>query len=88
MLQPESDTRTPIKSRKKVGSPKGTPQCKSHSFITPHKKKLFRKRKATPEEGKKNFRKKLRMSGKEYISQRGKNVPEKVVKLVDCNNCK
>ena len=28
------------------------------------------------------------MSGKEYISQRGKNVPEKVVKLVDCNNCK
>jgi hypothetical protein len=37
---------------------------------------------------KKNIRKKLRMSGKEYISQRGKNVPEKVVKLVDCNNCK
>ena len=83
----ESDTRTPIKSRKKVGRPKGTPQCKSHSFTTPHKKKLFRKRKATPEEWKKNIRKKLRMSGKEYISERGKKVPEKVVKLVDCNNC-
>jgi hypothetical protein len=28
------------------------------------------------------------MSGKEYISQREKQLPEKVVKLVDCNNCK
>ena len=40
----ESDTRTPIKSRKKVGRPKGTPQRKLHSFITPHTKKLFRKK--------------------------------------------
>ena len=40
----ESDTRTPIKSRKKVGRPKGTPQRKSHPFITPHKKEIIQKK--------------------------------------------
>lgn len=56
--------------------------------MTPLKKKLYRKRKATPDEWKKNIRKKLRMSGKEYVSQRGKPVHQKVVKSVDCSKCK
>jgi hypothetical protein len=56
--------------------------------MTPPKQRLFRKRKATPDEWKKNTRKKLRMSGKEYVSQRGKIVLGKMVKSVNCSSCK
>ena len=52
--------------------------------MTPSKQRLFRKRKVTPYEWKKNTRKKLRMSGKEYVSQRGKIVLGKMVKSVNC----
>ncbi|CAC5414853.1 unnamed protein product [Mytilus coruscus] len=79
---------TPSNTRKKVGRPRGTPPRKSHTFMTPPKKKLFKKRKATPEDWKKNIRKKLRMSWKEYVSQRGKPIHQKVVKSVDCSKCK
>ncbi|CAC5377312.1 unnamed protein product [Mytilus coruscus] len=68
---------TPSKSRKKVGWPRGTPPRKSRTFMTPPKKELIRKRKATLDELKKNIRKKLRMSGKEYVSQKGKPVLSK-----------
>jgi len=84
----ETQTITPAKTKTNVGRPRGTPPRKSHTFMTPPKKKLFRKRKATPDEWKKNTRKKLRMSGKEYVSQRGKIVPGKMVKSVNCSSCK
>ncbi|CAC5358312.1 unnamed protein product [Mytilus coruscus] len=70
---------TPLQPRKK-GRPKGTPPRKALNFITPPKMSLFRKRKATPETWKKNIRKKLRLSGKEYISVKGTVVEEKKVK--------
>ena len=56
--------------------------------MTPPKKKLFRKRKANPSEWKNNIRKRLRITGKEYTSQSGKKVPERLLKSVDCNKCK
>lgn len=54
----------------------------------PTKDIVFRKRKHTPEEWKKNKRKTLRLSGMEYISQRGKTVSARKVKPLDCTNCK
>ncbi|CAC5404117.1 unnamed protein product [Mytilus coruscus] len=65
---------TPEKPKRKRGRPKGTPPRKAPNFITPPKKKLFRKRKAMPETWKKNIRKKLRLSGKEYISVKGNTI--------------
>ncbi|CAC5417836.1 unnamed protein product [Mytilus coruscus] len=43
--------------------------------------------KRPPETWKKNIRKKLRLSGKEYISVKGTVVEEKKVKPVDCSKC-
>ncbi|XP_063447327.1 uncharacterized protein LOC134726858 [Mytilus trossulus] len=77
---------TPLKPKKK-GRPKGRPQRKASNFMTPPKKSLIRNRKANPETWKKNIRKKLRLSGKEYISAKGKVVEEKKVKSVDCSKC-
>ncbi|XP_076090122.1 uncharacterized protein LOC143062260 [Mytilus galloprovincialis] len=82
----EEPSNTPHKPKKK-GRPKGTPPRKAPNFITPPKKSLFRKRKATPETWKKNIRKKLRLSGKEYISVKGTVVEEKKVKPIDCSKC-
>jgi hypothetical protein len=65
------------------GRPKGTPSRKAPNFITPPKKSLFRKRKATPEIWKKNVRKKLRLTGKEYISAKGNIVQERCLKPND-----
>ncbi|KAK3107527.1 hypothetical protein FSP39_016707 [Pinctada imbricata] len=72
----------------KRGRPIGTSKTKSDSFMTPPKKKLFRKRKCTPETWKKNVRKKLKLSGQQYVSQRGKTVNAKEMKQVNCNKCK
>lgn len=71
-----------------MGRPRGTPPIKSHTFMTTPKKKLLRKRKATPDEWKKNIRKKLTISGEKYVSQRRKIVPGKMVKSVNCSSCK
>ncbi|CAC5416611.1 unnamed protein product [Mytilus coruscus] len=79
---------TPEKPKRKRGRPKGTPPRKAPNFITPPKKKLFRKRKAMPETWKKNIRKQLRLSGKEYISVKGNTIKEKTLKLKDCSNCR
>lgn len=78
--------KTPLKPKKK-GRSTGTPPRKAPNFITPPQKSLFRKRKATPETWKKNIRKQLRLSGKEYISVKGTVVQEKKVKPVDCSKC-
>ena len=45
----EQTPRTPVREKKKRGKPKGTPPRKAPNFITPPKKSLLRKRKATPE---------------------------------------
>ena len=47
-------------------SPKQATPRKAAKYVTPVKKKLTRKRKATPETWKKNVRKRLRLTGKEY----------------------
>ena len=60
---------------------------KAAKFVTPVKKKTVRKQKATPQNWKKNVRKRLRLSGKKYESTTGKTVPEKQMKP-PCNNCK
>ncbi|XP_063446770.1 uncharacterized protein LOC134726300 [Mytilus trossulus] len=77
---------TPLKPKKK-GRPKGKPKRKASNFMTPPKKSLIRNQRANPETWKKNIRKKLRLSGKEYISAKGKVVEEKKVKSVDCSKC-
>lgn len=74
---------TPVREKKKRGRPKGTPPRKAPNFITPPKKSLFRKRKATPEMWGENVRKKLRLTGKEYVSV----VQERCLKPVDCSKC-
>lgn len=66
---------------------KGTPR-KRAVFITPEKKLLTRKRKATPENWKKNIRKKLRLSGAQYTFADGKSKAAKEMKPVDCSNCR
>ncbi|XP_062577208.1 uncharacterized protein LOC134239069 [Saccostrea cucullata] len=80
---------SPLKTKtQRKGRPKGTPKKKSASFMTPPKKKLFRKRKATPETWKKNVRKQLKLTGQQYVSQRGKTVKARVMKSVNCSKCK
>jgi hypothetical protein len=83
----EQTPSTPVREKKKRGRPKDTPPRKAPNFITPPKKSLFRKRKATPEIWKKNVRKKLRLTGKEYISAKGNVVQERCLKPVDCSKC-
>lgn len=61
---------------------------KKAKFISPKKKLLFRKRKATPENWMKNIRKKLKLHGEEYTSMSGKVVKTKEVLPCDCSKCK
>jgi hypothetical protein len=61
------------------------PPRKAPNFITPPKESLFRKRKVTPEIWKKNVTKKLRLTGKEYISAKGNVVQKRCLKPVDCS---
>lgn len=79
---------TPSKQTPKRGRRKGTPLKKKATYMTPLKKKLSRKRKATPEEWEKNKRQRRRLSGIEYTSQRGKAVPARAVKPTNCTRCK
>ena len=51
--------------------------------VNPIELKLFRKRKCTPETWKKNVRKKLKLTGQQYVSQRGKNVNAKEMNPVN-----
>ena len=61
---------------------------KAAKLITPEKKQLTRKRKAATDSWKKNIRKKLRLSGQEYISPHsGKKIPKRAVNP-PCTNCK
>ena len=66
---------------------KKTPRKKA-VFITPEKKILTRKRKATPQNWKRNIRKQLRLSGEQYVSTDGKIVPAKSLQQVNCNTCR
>ena len=61
---------------------------KSASFMTPPKRKRNRKRKATPENWKKNIRKRLQLTGQEYVNQKGETVKGKHVKAKDCSKCR
>lgn len=60
---------------------------KQAKYITPEKKKTSRKRKATPENWKKNIRKSLKLMGKEYFNSYGKIKRAKAVKLTVCSKC-
>ena len=78
---------TPNKRKAKERSHPITPR-KQAKFETPPKKKLTRKRHANPDTLKKNIRKKLRQSGKAYISATGQHVPARSMKGKDCSKCK
>lgn len=55
----------------------GNSPRKAASFMTPPKRKRNRKKKATQENLKKNIRKNLRLTGQEYVNQKGKTEKEK-----------
>ena len=74
-------------SLESICSPKKLTPRKSAKFITPVKRKLARKRKSTPENWKKNIRKRLRLSGQEYKSSTGKIIQEKTM-IQPCKSCR
>ena len=71
-------------------------KCSEPSDLTPHKrakyqspkKKKKRKKKAEPEMWKRNVKKRLKLSGQEYVSRTNKIVAEKTVKEIDCSKCR
>ncbi|WAR27356.1 LOW QUALITY PROTEIN: SLA1-like protein [Mya arenaria] len=79
VVNEQDETHTPVKSQ--------TPK-KAAKFVSPVKKHLFRKKKAMPQNWKKNVRKRLRISGEEYIATTGKMVKRKDVKECNCAKCK
>ncbi|CAC5366360.1 unnamed protein product [Mytilus coruscus] len=64
---------TPEKPKRKRGRPKGTPPRKAPNFITPPKKKLFRKRKAMPETWKKKYQEKTQSFGQRVYIREGQH---------------
>ncbi|XP_070182460.1 uncharacterized protein [Littorina saxatilis] len=57
-------------------------------YVTPPKKQRGRKRTAKPDSWKRNVRKKLRLTGHEYMNTKGKKVEAKQVGQLDCSKCK
>lgn len=53
-----------------------------------NKKKRPKKRKANPELWERNIRKKQRLSGKSYVTAKGKEMPEKVFNCIDNCHCR
>ncbi|KAK3085282.1 hypothetical protein FSP39_001017 [Pinctada imbricata] len=82
------DKQTPKKQGGKMSSGFNITPRKQADYISPKKKTRTRKRKAVPAEWKKNIRKRLRLSGKEYTNTRGKLVEAKSVKDQDCSKCR
>lgn len=81
-------TETNATPKKSTGSYTSATPRKTANYNTPVKIRLVRKRMATPENWKRNIRKKLRLNGKQYISNSGKSVPEKKFKDIDCTKCR
>ena len=69
-------------------SPTGITPRKRAKYVSPEKKKRSRKRKAHPENWKKNVRKQLRLSGKEYINAKGQKVDARSLKPHNCQKCR
>ena len=61
---------------------------KDARFQSPKRKDLKRKRKQNQDLWKRNVRKRNRQAGLPYISQRGKEVPERKMKSIDCSRCR
>ncbi|XP_041352435.1 uncharacterized protein LOC121370949 [Gigantopelta aegis] len=76
---------TPVKPSKR---PSITSSKKSAAYNTSPKKKLPQKRTAAPETWLKNKRKRLKLSGAEYVNQEGKTMRAKSVQKVDCTKCR
>ena len=66
---------------------KRTPR-KAANYQSPKIKKNGRWKKASPENWKRNIKKKLKLQGKEYLTESGKHVSEKSVEKVDCAKCR
>lgn len=78
-----------VSSKKRtVSSPIGITPRKRAKYVSPEKKKRSRKRKAHPENWKKNVRKQLRLSGKEYANAKGQMVPARSLKPHCCQKCR
>lgn len=63
---------------------------KTARFVSPTKRRLYRKRQSKPEGWKANRRKRKRKraEGLEYTGKTGKCVPARSVKKKDCSKCK
>ena len=78
---------TPVKDGNKAELQHTTPR-KAANYQSPKMKKSGRWKKATPENWKRNIKKKLKLQGKEYLTESGKCVSEKSVEKVDCSKCR
>ncbi|MEW8548265.1 MAG: hypothetical protein AB2693_32575, partial [Candidatus Thiodiazotropha sp.] len=89
--EPDKNTATTSKEspkRKNINiSPAITPR-KQAKFQSPRKRNSVRKRKANPCAWKKNIRKTLRLTGKEYTSVAGKKVSARKVQQSSCSKCR
>jgi hypothetical protein len=80
--------KTPQKQSSDTSCPNITPR-KQAKYISPQTKRLSRKRgDAKPERWKKNVKKNLRMSGKEYVSSAGQTVEAREIQPTNCGKCR
>jgi len=61
---------------------------KTAEYLSPRSKPRSRKRKALPHKLNKNVRNQLRLTGKEYVSSRGKTISRRRMKQHNCSNCR
>lgn len=61
---------------------------KTAEYLSPRSKPRSRQRKTLPNKWKKNVRKQLRLTGKEYVSSRGKTISCRRMKRQNCSNCR
>ena len=84
----------PIGSSEPAQTPnKQTPESnvtprKRADYKSPTNKELFRKRQSKPDAWKRNVKKQKRQSGCEYVNEKGKTVPARTLKHVNCAKCK
>lgn len=61
---------------------------KSAKFVSPAKKRLYRKPQAKPDKWKANKRKRMRATGHEYKGKTGKCAPARSIKAKYCIKCR
>ena len=61
---------------------------KRAKYLSPEKDQSSRKRKSTPALWKRNVRKRNTNYGKEYTNEKGKDIPARCMKAIDCSKCR